>query len=147
MRQQKHWEAQLREKGFLIGTIKPIVEEAVASKAPVPCALREVKRMMDKGIHFRDNTYGVAGAAGDPHSAALHEHGDWAQWAQIPAENIAERNEGLSNYVRGLTWNAYISEFGTSDERNDGRAQETAAHSLTSTWKVSLKWMIFAENR
>ena len=60
MRQQKHWEAQLREKGFLIGTIKPIVEEAVASKAPVPCALREVKRAMDKGVHFRDNTYGVA---------------------------------------------------------------------------------------
>ena len=37
------------------------------------------------------------------------------------------RGEGLSNYVRGLTWGAYISEFGTADERNDGRAQETAA--------------------
>ena len=29
--------------------------------------------------------------------------------------------------MRGLTWNAYISEFGTSDARNDGRTQETAA--------------------
>ena len=50
--------------------------------------------------------------------------------AQIPAGNAAERNEGLSNYVRSLTWNAYISEFGTPDERNDGRAQETAALSF-----------------
>ena len=33
-------------------------------------------------------------------------------------------------YVKSLTWNAYISEFGTQDERNDGRAQETAALSF-----------------
>ena len=37
----------------------------------------------------------------------------------------AERNEGLRLYVKSLTWNSYISEFGTPDERNDGRAQET----------------------
>ena len=84
--------------------------------------------MMDMEIHFRDNKYGLAGAAGDPHPAAMHKNDDdWAGWAQIPAGNIVERNEGPSNYVRGLTWNAYISEFGTSGERNDGRAQETAA--------------------
>ena len=57
----------------------------------------------------------------------MHEYDDWARWAQIPAGNIVERNDGLSNYVRGLAWNTYISEFGTADERNDWRAQETAA--------------------
>ena len=107
--------------------IKPIVDETVGYKAPIPYALREVKRTMEKGIHFRDNTHGLAGIAGDPHATALHEYGDWAQWAQIPAGNVAERNEGLSNYAKGLTWDAYISKFDTSDERNDGRAQETAA--------------------
>ena len=60
----------------------------------------------------------------------IHKYGDWAQWAQIPAGNVAERDEGLNNYVRSLTWNAYISEFGTPDERNDGRTQETAALSF-----------------
>ena len=132
VRRQQQWQAQLKENAFLTTTIKPIadgvLDEAVAFRAPVPYALREVKRVMDKGIHFRDNTYVLAGAAGDPHAAAIHEYDDWSQWAQIPAGNIVvERNEGLSNYVRGLTWNAYVSEFGTSDERNDGRAQETAA--------------------
>ena len=39
-------------------------------------AFREVKRVMDTAIHFRDNTYGVAGAAGDPHPTAIHEYGD-----------------------------------------------------------------------
>ena len=102
---------------------------------------------MDTAIHFRDNTYGVAGAAGDPHPTAIHEYGDWAG-LKFQLETSMNGMRGLlGNYVRGLTWNAYISEFGTSDERNDGRAQETAALSLTSTWKVSLKWMIFAENR
>ena len=54
--------------------IQPIVDEAMAFKAPVPCALREAKRVMDKRIHFRDNTYGLTGAAGDPHATAMHEH-------------------------------------------------------------------------
>ena len=127
MRRQQQREAQLKENAFFITTIKPTVDEAVAFKVPVPYALREVKRVMNKGIHFRGNTYGLDGAAGNPHATAMHEYGDWAQWAQIPAGNIVGRNEGLSNYVRGLTWNAYISRFGTSDDRNDGRAQETAA--------------------
>ena len=126
-RRQQQWKAQLKEKAFLIATIKPIVDETVGYKAPIPYALREVKRIMDKGIHFHDSTYGLGGIPGDPHATALHEYGDWAQWAQIPAGNVAERNEGLSNYAKGLTWNAYISEFGTPDERNDGRTQETAA--------------------
>ena len=30
-------------------------------------------------------------------------------------------------YLEALSWNAFISEFGTPEERNDGRAQETAA--------------------
>ena len=95
VRRQQQWEAHLRENAFLITTSKPIVDEAVAFKAPVPYALREVKRVMDKGVLFRDKTYGVVGAAGDPHPTALHEYGDcWAQWAQIPAGNIVERNEG-----------------------------------------------------
>ena len=112
-RRQDAWEAQLKEKAFLSATIKPIVDDTVTFKPPIPYAFREVKRSMDKGIHFRDNTHGLAGIAGDPHATALREYDDWAQWAQIPAGNVAERNEGLSNYVKGLTWNAYISEFGT----------------------------------
>ena len=56
VRRQQQWEAQLREKAFMIGTIKPIVDGTVGYKAPIPYALREVKRVMDKGIHFRDNT-------------------------------------------------------------------------------------------
>ena len=44
VRRQQQWEAQLKEKGFLIGTVKPIADEAVAYKAPVSYALREVKR-------------------------------------------------------------------------------------------------------
>ena len=65
--------------------------------------------------------------AGVSHATTMYEYDDWAQWAQTPAENVAERNEGLSNYSKSLTWNSHISEFGTQDERNDGRAQETAA--------------------
>ena len=129
-RRQDAWEAQLKEKAFLGATIKPIVDETVNYNPPIPYALRRVKRSMDRGIHFRNNTHGLAGIAGDPHAAAIHEYGDWAQWAQIPAGNVAERNEGLRNYAKSITGNAYISEFGAPDERNDGRAQETAALSF-----------------
>ena len=129
-RRQGAWEAQLKEKAFLVATTKPIADGTVTFKPPIPYALREVKRSMDKGIYFKDNTCGLAGIAIVPHATAMHEYGDWAQWAQIPAGNVAERNEGLSNYARSLTWNSYISEFGTQDERNDGRAQETAALSF-----------------
>ena len=129
-RRQDASEAQLNEKAVLSATIKPIVDETVNYKPPIPYALRQVKRSMDRGIHFRNSTYGLAGIAGDPHATALHEYGDWAQWAQVPAGKVAERNEGLRNYAKSLTWNAYISEFGTPDERNDGRAQETAALSF-----------------
>ena len=76
-RRQDAWEAQLKEKAFLSATIKPIADDTVTFKPPIPYALREVKRVMDKGIHFRDNTYGVAGIAGDPHPTALHEYDDY----------------------------------------------------------------------
>ena len=132
--------SRLKENAFLSTTIKPIVDEAVAFKAPVPYALREVKRMMDKGIHFRDNTYGLAGAAGDPHPAAIHEYDDWAQWAQIPAGNIVERNEGLSNYLGTCG-----ASRGTLTSRCLGLltsvmmgARKKPLRSLTSTWRVSL---------
>ena len=101
-RRQDAWGAQLKEKAFLSATIKPIADDTVTFKPPIPYALQEVKRSMDKGIHFKNNTYGPAGIAGDPHAAALHEYGDWAQWAQIPAGNVAERNEGLSNNAKSL---------------------------------------------
>ena len=120
-RRQSAWEAQLKEKAFLSATIKPIVDDTATFKPPIPYALREVKRSMGKGTHFRkNNTYGVGRISGVAHVTALHEYGDWDQWAQLPAGNVAERNEGLSMYVKSLTWNAYISEFGTQDERNDG---------------------------
>ena len=82
---------------------------------------------MDKGVYFKDNTYGPAGLAGPAHATTMYEYDTWAQWAQTPAGDIAERNEGISNYIKSLTLNAYISEYGTQDERNDGRNQETAA--------------------
>ena len=97
-RRQDAREAQLKEKAFLNETIKPIADDTATSKPPYPYALREVKRSMDKGIHFKDNTCGLVGIAGDPHATALHEYGDWAQWAQIPAGNVAERNEDF--YLR-----------------------------------------------
>ena len=126
-RRQDAWEAQLKEKAFLTAMIKPIADDISTSKPPVPYALREVKRSMDKGVYFKDNAYGLAGIAGVSHATTLHEYGSWDQWAQTPAGNVAEQQEGLGNYVRSLTWNSYISEFGTQDERNDGRTQETAA--------------------
>ena len=46
---QQQWEARLKENAFLITTSKPIVDEAVAFKAPVPYALREVKRIIISG--------------------------------------------------------------------------------------------------
>ena len=129
-RRQDAWEAQLKEKAFLVASIKPIVDDTITFKPPVPYALREVKRSMDKGVYFKDNTYGPAGTSGVSHATTMYEYDSWDQWAQTPARNIAERNEGLSNYVKSFTWNSYISEFGTQDERNDGRAQETAALAL-----------------
>ena len=78
-RRQDAWEAQLKEKAFLSATIKPIADGTVTFNPPIPYALREVTRSMDKEIHFNDNTYGLAGIAGDPHATAMHEYGDWAQ--------------------------------------------------------------------
>ena len=101
-RRQSAWAAQLKEKAFLSATIKPIADDTVTFKPPIPYALREVKRSMDNGIHFRNNTYGVGGIAGDAHVTALHEYGDWDPWAQLPAGNVAERNEGLSNNAKSL---------------------------------------------
>ena len=81
-RRQDAWEAQLKEKAFLVASIKPIVDDAVTFKPPVPYALREVKRSMDKGVYFKDNTYGPAGIAGVSHATTMYEYGSWAQWAQ-----------------------------------------------------------------
>ena len=129
-RRQAAFETQLKEDAFLKATTKPIVDDTVTFKPPVPYAIREVKRGMDKGIHFKNDTYGLGGIPGDPHPTAVHEYGDWAQWAQLPAGNVAERNEGLHLYGKSLTWNSYLSEFGTAEERNDGRAQENTALSF-----------------
>ena len=64
-RRQDAWEAQLKEKAFLSAMIKPIADGTITFKPPVPYALREVKRSMDKGVYFKDNTsYGPAGIAG-----------------------------------------------------------------------------------
>ena len=58
-RRQQAFEAQLKDGAFLKATTKPIVDGTVTFKPPVPYAIREVKRGMDKGIHFKDNTYGL----------------------------------------------------------------------------------------
>ena len=129
-RRQQAFEAQLKESAFLKATIKPIVEDTVTFKPPVPYAIREVKRGMDKGIHFKDNTYGLGGLPADAHATAINDYDNWAQWASLPAGNVAERNEGLHLYVKCLAWNSYVSEFGTAEERNDGRAQENLALSF-----------------
>ena len=102
-RRQDAWEAQLKGKAFFVATIKPIIDDTVTVKPPIPYALREVKRSMDKGIYFKDNTYGPAGIAGVSHATTMNEYDDWAQWAQTPAGNVAERNEGISNYAKSLT--------------------------------------------
>ena len=60
-RRQDAWEAALKEKAFLSETIKPIVDDTATFKPPIPYALREVKRSMDKGIRFKNNTYGLLG--------------------------------------------------------------------------------------
>ena len=57
---------------------------------------------MDKGVYFKDNTYGPAGLAGPAHATTIYEYGNWDQWAQTPAGNIAERNEGISNYAKSV---------------------------------------------
>ena len=77
-RRQAAFEAQLKENAFLKATIKPIVDDTVTFKLLVPYAIREVKRSMDKGIHFKNNTYGLGGIAGDAHPTAVHEYDDWA---------------------------------------------------------------------
>ena len=77
-RRQDAWEAQLKEKAFLSATIKPIADYTATFKQPIPYAIREVKRSMDNGIHFKNNTYGPGGTAGDAHVTALHEYVDWA---------------------------------------------------------------------
>ena len=53
-RRQAAFEAQLKENAFLKATIKPIVDDTVTFKPPIPYAIREVKRSMDKGIYFKN---------------------------------------------------------------------------------------------
>ena len=83
-RRQDAWELQLKEKAFLVASIKPIVDAITTFKPTVPFALREVKRSMDKGVYFKDNTYGPAGLAGPAHATTMYEYDTWAQWAQTP---------------------------------------------------------------
>ena len=99
-RRQDAWELQLKEKAFLVASIKPIVDDTITFKPTVPYALREVKRSMDKGVYFKDNTYGPAGLAGPAHATTMYEYGNWDQWAQTPAGNIAERNEARNREER-----------------------------------------------
>ena len=81
-RRQDAWELQLKEKAFLVASIKPIVDGTITFKPTVPYALREVKRSMDKGVYFKDNTYGPAGLAGPAHATTMYEYGNWDQWAR-----------------------------------------------------------------
>ena len=60
-RRQLAFETQLKEGAFLKATIKLIVDGTATFKPPVPYAIRAVKRGMDKGIHFQNNTYGAGG--------------------------------------------------------------------------------------
>ena len=78
-RRQDAWELKLKEKAFLTSTIKPIVDETTTFKPPVPYVLREVKRGMDKGVYFKDNTYGLAGAPGVATMSSIYEYDNWDQ--------------------------------------------------------------------
>ena len=99
-RRQDAFELKLKEKAFLTSTIKPIVGETTTFKPPVPFALREVKRGMDKGIFFKDNTYGLGGAPGVATMTSSQEYDNWDQWAQTPAGNVAEQERGSTTTSR-----------------------------------------------
>ena len=62
-RRQQQWETQLEDSVFLKGAIKPIVDDTTALKPPVPYALRQALKHMNKTIYFQDNGYGGGGAA------------------------------------------------------------------------------------
>ena len=124
---QQQWKTQLEDSVFLKGAIKPIADDMAALKPPVPYALRQALKFMNKGIYFQDNDYGAAGAAGSAHASAMHEYADWGSLASLPAAQQVERQEGLECYLEALSWNTFISEFGTEEERNDGRNQESSA--------------------
>ena len=57
-RRQQQWETQLEDSVFLKGAIKPIVDDMTALKPPVPYALRQALKHMNKTIYFQDNGYG-----------------------------------------------------------------------------------------
>ena len=145
-RRQDAWEAALKEKAFLSETIKPIVDDTATFKPPIPYALREVKRSMDKGIRFKNNTYGLAGIAGDPHTTALREYGDWAQWAQIPVGNVAERNEGLSNNPKSFTWYLTSRSLALRMSAMTGVLKRQRRF-LSFTRRTSSTWASFAEGQ
>ena len=50
------------------------MDDTITFKPTVPYALREVKRSMDKGVYFKDNTYGPAGLAGPAHATTMYEY-------------------------------------------------------------------------
>ena len=89
-RRQQQWETQLEDSVFLKGAIKPIVDDMTALKPPVPYALRQALKHMNKSIYFQDNGYGGGGAAGPAHGDALYEYADWASWASLPGVAVAQ---------------------------------------------------------
>ena len=123
-RRQKAWEDQLVEEAFLNATINPIVDRVVQVKPAMPYALRQMERLMQRTIYLQDNAYGAGGAPGAADPMAVFTYANWDQWTQLAAANGPERMEGLTQYVEALTWSAFVSEFGTDDERNAARITE-----------------------
>ena len=92
-RRQDAWEVQLKEKAFLTAMIKPIVDDISTFKPPVPYALREVKRSMDKGVYFKDNTYEPAGIPRKREVASTKEKNQNVSRRLVPRRDSLDREK------------------------------------------------------
>ena len=145
-RRQQQWETQLEDSVFLKGAIKPIVDDMTALKPPVPYALRQALKHMNKTIYFQDNGYGGGGAAGPAHGDALYEYADWA--------SRGLRCLLLTKSKGRKAWSATSRRFhGMLSSRSSERQRSVMMgvrrrqlRYLTSTWSRSASLTMFGES-